>query len=75
MAAAGLSASCAIAGRYAVEPVCEGCEPVGCFGVVDAEHPLFFGGHVDARGVRHDPLMHASDCERWMPLLWEGDDA
>lgn len=40
-------------------PNCDKCEPIGVFGCVPADDPRYFGGHVDARGVRHDPLMHS----------------
>jgi hypothetical protein len=31
-------------------------------GVARADDPRYFGGYVDANGVRHDPLRHATDC-------------
>jgi hypothetical protein len=40
------------------------CEPVGTLGVVPADDPRYWGGFVDARGVRHDPVTHASSCPK-----------
>lgn len=52
-----------VAGPYPGEESC-GCGPVGTMGIVPADDPRYLGGHVDAKGLRHDPLKHAADCPR-----------
>jgi hypothetical protein len=56
--------------------LCEECRAAKCcggvpvFGVVPASDPRWFGGFVDDRGIRHDPLRHKDDC----PSLRSSED-
>jgi hypothetical protein len=57
------------AGPQNADEECEGCDPIGVFGIVPRCDPRFMGGHVDARGIRHDPVRHEDDCPVLAALL------
>jgi len=48
---------------------CPDCEATPlAMSIADARDSRFFGGHVDARGNRHDGMAHEPDCPRvWPP--------
>lgn len=44
------------------------CGGIGTFGLAPVEDPRFFGGYVDAKGIRHDPMRHKDNCALSRPL-------
>lgn len=48
---------------------CPDCEATPlAMSIADARDERFFGGHVDAKGNRHDGMAHDPDCPRvWPP--------
>lgn len=76
----GICAECGFVNDDPTDYLCEGCRAKMCgckvvptMGVVDANDPRFFGGHVSERTpenypaggtelIRHDPMRHAKDC-------------
>lgn len=59
--------------------LCEACRGAKCcggipiFGLARYDDQRFFGGFVDARGVRHDPLRHKQDCSIGFPYGQESE--
>lgn len=76
----GICAECHCTNGDSTDYLCEGCRAkiCGCkatptFGVVPADDPRCFGGHVSSSVesvegeeviiyIRHDPMRHAKDC-------------
>lgn len=44
------------------DETCEMCVPVPVWGVVSKKDKKYFGGFVDAKGIRHDPVRHTDKC-------------
>lgn len=44
------------------DETCEMCNPIPVMGVMPHTDPRWFGGFVDARGIRHDPVRHEDGC-------------